>query len=64
MKTFRVQMTIETDGPAKTDVEISKSVLAADENEALDKARALVRSENPEINAAKIWAWSIQRKRD
>ncbi len=49
-------------GSTETDLEISKTVLAVDEREALDKARTLVRLENPEINAAKIWAWSIERR--
>jgi hypothetical protein len=64
MKNFRVQMAVETAGPVETDIKISKSVHAADEHDALSKARALVLSENPEINAAKIWAWAIQASRD
>ncbi|MBA2239122.1 MAG: hypothetical protein H0W24_10565 [Lysobacter sp.] len=62
MEKFHVQMTVQTDGSTETDLEISKTVLAVDEREALDKARTLVRLENPEINAAKIWAWSIERR--
>ncbi|WP_242103699.1 MULTISPECIES: hypothetical protein [unclassified Lysobacter] len=64
MKTYRVMMTVSIDEPADSNHEIWKSVAASDEREALDKARELVRAENPEINPAKIWAWAIQRSRD
>jgi hypothetical protein len=63
MKLFRVTMFVELDGPAESDLQIKKSVQASDEIAALEEARHLVESENPDVNAAKIWAWSIERTR-
>ena len=63
MKNYRIRMLVELDGPAESDLEIEKTVQALSEDEALNNARRLVREENPEINAAKIWSWSIQRAR-
>ena len=60
-KKFRVMMKIEIDGPAESDPEIEKSVIALSVNDALDQARALVKRENPEVNYSKIWFWTIQR---
>ena len=56
-------MLVELDGPAESDLAIEKTVLALSEDKALENARRLVGEENPEINAAKIWSWSIQRAR-
>ena len=63
MKLFRVTMFVELDGPAESDLQIKKSVQANDEIAALEEARHLVKSENPDVNAVKIWAWSIERTR-
>ena len=63
MKSFLVQMTIETSDSAELDQKMTKAVEASDERDALDKAKELVRSAHPEINTAKIWAWTIERKR-
>lgn len=63
MTNFRIQLIVETDGAPETDIEVSKSVEARDAHEALDLARHMLKTENPEINAAKIWAWSIRRDR-
>ncbi|WP_431636390.1 hypothetical protein ACQVBX_02825 [Dyella sp. KULCS107] len=63
MKLFRVTMFVELDGPAESDLQIKKSVQASDEIAALEKARHLVQPENPDVNAEKIWAWSIERTR-
>jgi hypothetical protein len=63
MKRFRVTMFVELDGPAESDLQIKKSVQANDEIAALEEARHLVNSENPKVNAAKIWSWSIERTR-
>jgi hypothetical protein len=60
MKLFRVTMFVELDGSAEGDLQITKAVQADDEVAALQKARFLVRSEQPDVNAAKIWAWSIE----
>jgi len=64
IKKFRVMMKIEIDGPAKDDPEVTKEVMAMTPNEALDKARDLVKTENPELNYMKIWFWSIERRHD
>lgn len=63
MKIYRVVMTVALDEPPDLNKEIRKSVSASNESEALDKARELVRAEDPEINPAKIWAWAIQGPR-
>ena len=63
MKSFLVRMTIETSDSAELDQTITKAVEASEERDALDKARELVRSAHPEINSAKIWAWTIERNR-
>jgi hypothetical protein len=57
---YRVMMKIETDGPAENDPEIKKDVMASTPNEALDRARELVKIENPELNYMKIWFWTIE----
>lgn len=62
MNTFNVHMKVESRGPAEDDLEITKQVQAPDEVEALVLARSLVRTENTEINASKIWAWAIERE--
>jgi ribosomal protein L20A (L18A) len=63
MKFFLVQMTIETSDSAELDQKMTKAVEASDERDALDKAKELVRSAHPEINTAKVWAWTIERER-
>ena len=63
MKLFRVTMFVELDGSSESDLQIKKSVQANDEVAALEEARLLVKAENPDVNAAKIWAWSIERPR-
>lgn len=63
MQLFRITMFVELDGTAASDLQIKKSVHASDEIGALEEARLLVKSENPDVNAAKIWAWSIERPR-
>lgn len=63
MKSYRICMLVELDGPAESDMEIEKVVQAVNEDDALAHVRRLVREENPEINAAKIWSWTIQRTR-
>ena len=60
MNTFRVCMKVEQDGPAEQDLEIVKIVQASNELEAVEEARSLVKTENPDINAAKLWAWSSE----
>jgi len=63
MNNYRIRMLVELDGTAESDLEIEKAVQAASEGEALDRARQLVKTENPDVNAAKIWSWAIQRTR-
>jgi 1,2-phenylacetyl-CoA epoxidase PaaB subunit len=55
-------MTIETSDAADLDHKVTEAVEASDERYALNKARELVRFAHPEINPAKIWAWTIERK--
>jgi hypothetical protein len=64
LKKFRVMMKIEVNGPAEDDPEVEKDVMALTPNDALDKARELVKTENPELNYMKIWFWSIERRYD
>jgi hypothetical protein len=64
LKKFRVMMKIEVNGPAEDDPEVEKDVMALTPNDALDKARELVMTENPELNYMKIWFWSIERRYD
>lgn len=60
MNKYKVMMKIEIDGPAENDPEVTKEVMASTPNEALDKARELVKAENPELNYRKIWFWTIR----
>jgi hypothetical protein len=64
LKKFLVIMKIEVNGTAEDDPEIKKTVMALTPNDALDKARELVLTENPELNYMKIWFWSIERRYD
>lgn len=64
MEKFRVMMKIEVNGLSDNDPEITKDVIASSPNEALDKARELVKIENPELNYMKIWFWAIERRYD
>jgi hypothetical protein len=64
MKTFRVCMKVEQDGPAERDIEIVKAVYAIDLTEAAEKARLLVEKQNSGVNAAKIWASSREEIRN
>lgn len=61
---YLVTMTIESDGDAKDDPEIKKSVMALTPEEALTKSRQLVKTENPELNYLKIYFWSIEQRYD
>jgi hypothetical protein len=56
---YRVIMTIEGEGKAEDDKQIEKTITASTPEEALTKGRNLVKTENPELNYMKIWAWSI-----
>jgi hypothetical protein len=56
MNTYRVTLLVEQDDLAKRDLEIVKTVHAADSTEAANNAMILVKMQNPSINAAKIWA--------
>ena len=57
-------MLVESEATRDDDPEVVKVVEAADESEALLLARRLVQKDNPEINAAKIWHWSVARSRN
>lgn len=48
-------MRVEDEGDAENDSELTKTVDAEDESQALDKVREKVRKENPEHNYRKIW---------
>jgi hypothetical protein len=61
---YRVTMTIEGEGETKNDAEIKKIVTASTPEEALTKARQLVKSENPELNYMKIYFWAIEQRYD
>jgi len=61
LKKYRVMMKVEVDGPPENDPEVEKDVMASDPRDALDRARDLVRRENPEVNHSKIWFWTIRR---
>ena len=60
MKKYKVFLVIESDGEAEDDPKVTKIVTAQDKDEALTKARELVREKNPELNDLKIRAWSIE----
>lgn len=63
MSMYRVCMKVEQDGPAEQDLEVVKIVQASSDLEAVEEARSLVETESPDINAAKIWAWSSEMVR-
>ncbi len=55
-------MKIETEGGVDSDPEITKLVEASSPKDALDKAISLLKTENPDINHMKVWAWTIEKK--
>ena len=57
---YRVIMKVELEGPADEDPEVEKEVMASSPNDALDKARDLVRDQNHELDHRKIWSWTIE----
>lgn len=61
MPQYEISMRVEGEGDAENDPELTKTVDAKVEGEALDKARVKVREENPEYNYQKIWCWNIRR---
>lgn len=52
------------DGAAEDDPEVEKMVMALTSNDALDKARELVKAENSELDYMKIRFWHIERRYD
>lgn len=63
MHAFKVRVLIEGDAHVEQDPEVIQTVEADDEYAALKVARENIRSERPELNASKIWFWSIERVR-
>ena len=61
MNTYRVTLLVEQDGFAKQDVEIVKAVRAMNSTKAAENAMLLVKTQNPGVNPARIWA-SAQEK--
>jgi hypothetical protein len=57
-KKYKVTMSIEGEGKFENDETIDKKVFADDKFSSITEAMKLVRTENPEINHMKIWAWS------
>jgi hypothetical protein len=60
-KEYEVTMWIESDGEPEDDPCLTKVVVAQNKHAALEAARLFVRDENPEVNYARIWAWSLHR---
>ena len=56
---YRVVMKVEESGKTEDDPEVEKIVEALNKDEALEKAKALVREQNPELNHLKIYFWTI-----
>ena len=57
-KKYKVTMSVEGEGESENDETIDKNVFADDKFSSIIAAMKLVRTENPEINHIKIWAWS------
>ena len=64
MEKFRINFTIQGHGGLDTDIDIKQSIFALDEIKALEQARHLIKTNNPNINTARIWSWSIERAID
>lgn len=61
MEKFYVTLTFQGLGGQETDTDVTQSVEALDEIEALEKARYLTKQNYPDSNIARIWTWSIER---
>ncbi|MGD0662164.1 MAG: hypothetical protein ABSD38_29255 [Syntrophorhabdales bacterium] len=55
VKKYRVMMNIHGDDPDKPDIEIGKIVTVSTPEEAREKARQLVRIEDPGLNYMRIY---------
>ena len=60
---FNVELWVNTTGTVP-EAKIVKSVSAADRDDAVQKARDLVASENPEINHMQIDTWIVEEVLD
>lgn len=62
MEEFQVELIAVDKIDQNKDVSLTKVVHAASEFEAIEKAKELAKSENPDFNHPQIWAWNIQRR--
>ena len=60
---FNVELWVNTTG-TEPEAKISKTVFAIDREDAIQQARQLAASENPEINHMKIDTWFVEQFAD